>query len=481
MITDLKPYPSYKDPGAPWMRAIPAHWEVLRNGRLFAQRVETGYPDLPVLEVSLRTGVRVRTFGDVQRKQVMSDRDKYKRAVKRDIAYNMMRLWQGAVGVAPMDGLVSPAYVVARPYAQTDSRYYAYLFRTPAYMNEVNKYSRGIVKDRNRLYWDEFKQMPSPFPPIDEQKSIADFLDAHDRHVARYIHTKQRLIALLNEQKQAIIDRAVTRGADACARLRPSGIDWLGDVPAHWSVRYLKQVAEVQLSGVDKNSVDGELAVRLCNYTDVYKHDDITRDIEFMPATATEAEIASLTLRAGDILITKDSEMWDDIAIPALVAEDLGDVLCGYHLALVRPEPANVGSEFLFRAFTAPTLARQFHLAATGVTRYGLSKHAIKNAVFPVPGLEEQIGICRWIADKLAPLAAAVQRARSEIALIREYRTRLIADVVTGKLDVRHVAPEPPASVDGQAWLEDIEAALADKGEDAEDPDVSEDVDDGEA
>src|SRR4051794_39237658 len=115
MTEALRPYPEYVGSGLPWLGAIPAHWEVRRNGRLFAQRNETGFADLPILEVSLRTGVRVREFGASQRKQVMSDRDKYKRAVKGDVAYNMMRLWQGAVGIAPVDGLVSPAYVVARP------------------------------------------------------------------------------------------------------------------------------------------------------------------------------------------------------------------------------------------------------------------------------------------------------------------------------------------------------------------------------
>ena len=111
----------------------------------------------------LRTGVRVRDMENGARKQQMADRSKYKRAAKGDVAYNMMRMWQGAVGVAPVDGLISPAYVVARPFPEVEPRYYTYLFRTSAYMREVNKFSRGIVSDRNRLYWDEFKQMPSAF------------------------------------------------------------------------------------------------------------------------------------------------------------------------------------------------------------------------------------------------------------------------------------------------------------------------------
>src|SRR6266508_4239478 len=209
---DLRPYPEYKDSRLPWLGQIPAHWEVRRNGRLFAQRNETGFSDLPILEVSLKTEVRVRDFENSARKQVMSDRAKYKRAAKGDIAYNMMRLWQGAVGVAPVDGLISPAYVVARPFPEVDTRYYAYLFRTEAYMAEVNQYSRGIVSDRNRLYWDEFKQMPSVFPLPAEQTAIANFLDEHGRQVRQLIRNKRRVIELLNDQKQAVINLAVTRG-----------------------------------------------------------------------------------------------------------------------------------------------------------------------------------------------------------------------------------------------------------------------------
>jgi type I restriction enzyme S subunit len=143
----LKPYSNLKDSGLPWSGKIPAHWNLYRNGRLFAQRNETGFGELPILEVSLKTGVRVRDMDNLKRKQVMADREKYKRAAKGDIAYNMMRMWQGAAGVAPVDGLVSPAYVVVKPYHETNSRYFSYLFRTAAYMNEVDAYSRGIVKD----------------------------------------------------------------------------------------------------------------------------------------------------------------------------------------------------------------------------------------------------------------------------------------------------------------------------------------------
>ena len=254
MIEGLKPYAEYKESGLPWLDVIPNHWQTARNGNLFQQRNDTRHPDLPVLEVSLRTGVRVREFGSSKRKQVMSDAGKYKRAAAGDIAYNMMRMWQGAVGVAPVDGLVSPAYVVARPFPGIQPRYYVSLFRNGLYMCEIDAASRGIVKDRNRLYWDQFKQMKSLAPPPDEQAAIVRFLDHANRKIDGFIRAKRKLIGLLNEQKQAIIHRAVTRGLNPDVPLKPSGIPWLGDIPAHWE---RAATPSISFAEVDDRSASG--------------------------------------------------------------------------------------------------------------------------------------------------------------------------------------------------------------------------------
>lgn len=220
----MRTYPAYKDSGVPWLGEVPAGWEVRRNGRLFAERKETGFPDLPILEVSLRTGVRVRDFSLSERKQVMEERGKYKRAASGDIAYNMMRMWQGAVGVAPTDGLVSPAYVVARPLPGTVTGYFAYLYRTSAYMGEVNNYSHGIVADRNRLYWDEFKQIPTPYPPPDEQSAIVRFLDWASGRLERAIQAKKKELALVTEALLTVTQHALqlqgTRGLRLIHRSR---------------------------------------------------------------------------------------------------------------------------------------------------------------------------------------------------------------------------------------------------------------------
>ena len=205
-----EPYPSYQAAGVDWLRNIPDHWEMIRNGRIFVQRNEIGFPDLPILEVSLKTGVRVRDVENTGRKQAMSDRRNYKRTIKGDIAYNMMRMWQGAVGVTPVDGLISPAYVVAKPLPGNEPRYFGSLFRTSAYMREVDKYSRGIVKDRNRLYWEDFKQISSPCPPPYEQVLIADAIDHSAAVIGEGIQQAERQIDLVREYRARLIADVVT-------------------------------------------------------------------------------------------------------------------------------------------------------------------------------------------------------------------------------------------------------------------------------
>ena len=209
-----EPYPGYRESGLDWLPEVPAHWSIRRNVRLFAERNETGFGDLPVLEVSLRTGVQTRELEDGGRKQQMTDRDKYKRAAKGDLAYNMMRLWQGAIGLVPAHGLVSPAYVVARPLDGVEAAYYDHLFRTDIYKQQVNRNSRGIVSDRNRLYWDAFKRMASPYPPPHEQKRIVEYLQAASARIEAGVAGARRQIALLREFRARLNADVITGKID---------------------------------------------------------------------------------------------------------------------------------------------------------------------------------------------------------------------------------------------------------------------------
>ncbi|WP_395139653.1 restriction endonuclease subunit S [Armatimonas sp.] len=215
VLRGLNPDAPMKQTGVDWLGEVPAHWEVRRNISLFGQRIERGSAELPILVVSLHTGVTVGDEDSADAPQrLIEDRTAYKRTNSGDIAYNMMRMWQGAVGVTPVDGLVSPAYVVAYPLANVDSRFYCYLFRTDVYKNEVNRQSRGIVSDRNRLYWQDFKQMLSPFPPLSEQQAIVAEIEEQSQRIDAAISRIEREIELINEYRTALISEVVTGKID---------------------------------------------------------------------------------------------------------------------------------------------------------------------------------------------------------------------------------------------------------------------------
>lgn len=430
-------YPAYQESGLPWSPRVPRGWRVLRNGRLFAHRVQTGFPDLPILEVSLRTGVRLRDMENLKRKQVMSQKDKYKRAAKGDIAYNMMRMWQGALGPAPADGLVSPAYVVVKPFEEANSAYFSYLFRTDAYMREVNKFSRGIVADRNRLYWDEFKQMPSLVPPRPEQDQIVAYLRAQDTHIARLIKAKRDLIGLLTEQKLRIIDHAVTRGLDASVALKPSSIEWLGDVPAHWTVKPLKRWVRLNASALGEKT-DPDFEFRYLDIGSV-KTWRLAKELERL-RFANAPSRARRVLQRGDTIIstvrTYLKAIW-------YVNEEAGDLIASTGFAVLTPgrevEPEYLGYVIQSSGFVNRVTANSIGIAYPAIAETVLGRFPV---VMP-PTLEEQQAILAHIKTESAPLDQAIEQALTEIKLIREYRDRLIADVVTGQVDVRGWVPGP--------------------------------------
>ncbi len=215
----------------------------------------------------------------------------------------------------------------------------------------------------------------------------------------------------------------------------------------------LKRVSELSFSNVDKKTVDGECSVRLCNYTDVYYNDFITDRIDFMEASAKASEIARFQLRRGDVLITKDSETADDIAVPALVDGELSGVLCGYHLAVVRPKKDKVDGRFLFRALQAEPVRHQFYQRANGVTRFGLSQSSIGKVQVPVPPLETQRAIAEFLDRKTAAIDALIQKKERLIELLQEKRQALITQAVTKGLD-----PGVPMKDSGIEWLGQIPA-----------------------
>lgn len=223
-----------------------------------------------------------------------------------------------------------------------------------------------------------------------------------------------------------------------------------------WKERKLKFLAKVRTSNVDKHIADSEIPVSLCNYTDVYYNEHITSDLPFMQGTATENEIQRFGLKKGQVLLTKDSESWDDIAIPACVAETMPNVVCGYHLAIVDPCDSELNGRFLGWLAQSPALNDQFKLAAKGVTRFGLSQYALKNAVVKIPPLPYQQKIANFLDRKTAEIDTLIAKKRRLLDLLAEKRTALITRAVTKGLN-----PDAPMKDSGIEWLGEIPAHWA--------------------
>jgi len=233
---------------------------------------------------------------------------------------------------------------------------------------------------------------------------------------------------------------------------KDSGVEWLGEVPEHWEVWRLKHTCNVFPSNVDKKSYEDELPARLCNYTDVYYNDVITADLDFMSATASPQQFARFELRAGDTIATKDSETAEDIAISAYVPKDLPGVVCGYHLAMVRPVSGAYGG-FIKRLFDSVYARSCFAVLANGLTRVGLGQYELKNVEMPFPPMAEQFQLAEFLDRETAKIDALIEEQRKLIELLKEKRQAVISHAVTKGLD-----PDVPMKDSGVEWIGDVPA-----------------------
>jgi type I restriction enzyme S subunit len=213
----LNPDAPMKHSGVEWLGCIPAHWDVIRIGALYREVSECGDPELPILSVSIHDGVTDRELEDeeLDRKVTRSeDRSKYKRVLPSDLVYNMMRAWQGGFGAVTVCGLVSPAYVVARPIRPVRSDYIEQVLRTERAVEEMRRYSRGVTDFRLRLYWDEFKSLNVPVPPLTEQREVLAHISSVCEQSDRLVGAANSAISLLQERRTALISAAVTGKID---------------------------------------------------------------------------------------------------------------------------------------------------------------------------------------------------------------------------------------------------------------------------
>lgn len=431
MIEGFKPYAEYKESGVPWLGELPAHWGLRRAKYLFREvdeRSQIGKEEL--LSVSHITGVTPRSQKSVTMFLAESNVG-HKICRPDDVVINTLWAWMAALGVARQTGIVSPAYGIYRPLVADCflPRYSDLLLRTPAYAAEYRRRSTGVNSSRLRLYPDQFLRIPLIYPPTDEQVAIVRFLDHANRKIDHFIRSKRRLIELLNEQKQVVIHRFVTRGIDPNVKLKSSGIDWLGDIPAHWEVKRLKNLAHIKTGGHDTvdRIDDGAYPFYVRSQT-VERINTYSFDGE---AVLTAGDGAGV----GKVFHYVNGKFdYHQRVYKFSNFRELTGQFCFYYLK----------SNLRFEALDASAKS----------TVDSLRLPLLQNFPIALPSIDEQHSLVRQIEVESESLETAISRTKREIDLIREYRTRLISDVVTGKLDVRGV--ELPA-MDEAETLEDID------------------------
>ena len=448
MIADLKPYAGYKESGLPWLGRVPEHWVTKRGKSYLAtidERSKTGREEL--LTVSSARGVVPRSSANVSMFKAESYAG-HKLCWPGDLVINSLWAWGGGLGVSQHHGIISTAYSVyrSRPSAQINPRFLHELVRSSAFHWELQVRSKGVWISRLQLTDTAFLDAPIPLPPPHEQAAIVRFLDWSNGRLERAIRAKRKVIALLGEQKQAIIHRAVTRGLDPSVPLKPSGIPWLGDIPEHWGI--------VRNSALFANRV--EQGIPGLPVLQVSLRSGITAEAfdQFGRPKRLIADHARYKLVRGCDLAYNAMRMWQ-----GAVGVAPADGLVSPAYVVLRPRS---GSEprFFELFFRTAIYKQQVNRHSTGIVsdRNRLYWENFKQMPNILPPIDEQLAICRLVQTETGELMSAISRLEREIELLREYRTRLVADVVTGKLDVREAAARLPEEDEPEITGEYVDA-----------------------
>ena len=315
---------------------------------------------------------------------------------------------------------------LARPFrGKVSGAFLARVLGSRSCVQEFARIANGVT--RFGLTLEATRSLPIILPPPAEQRAIAAVLDSIDEAIER----TEDLIAATERLRDSLLHELLTRGVPGWHS------EWkespgIGTIPACWDVVRLGDVTEVAFSSVDKRTVDGEIPVELCNYTDVFYNRRIQSGMSLMSATATPSECSGWSLKEGDVLFTKDSETPDEIGIPSYVAEDMPKVLCGYHLGLARPFRGKVSGAFLARVLGSRSCVQEFARIANGVTRFGLTLEATRSLPIILPPLPEQ----RAIASALDGVDEAIEQARQERNGLQLLRTSAADALLTGRVRV---------------------------------------------
>ncbi|MCK1737992.1 restriction endonuclease subunit S [Bradyrhizobium sp. 138] len=437
MIEGLRPYPEMKPSGLLWIGDVPTHWDVFRSKYIFREvdgRSMTG--EETHLSMSQRLGLVPAS--QVEKSLVSESYVGAKLVEKEDLVLNRLKAHLGVFACAKQSGLISPDYTVLRPKPRANVRFFEYVLKSAACRTELRVRAKGIVEGFWRLYTDDFYDIRLPVPPLEEQRLIVRFLDWHGARATKLIRAKKKVIALLDEQKQEIIHGLVTRGLDPNVKFKSSGVSWVRSVPEHWQMLPNRAFLKKRKSLVG----DAHNQFQLLSLT---KKGVIVRDVESGKGKFSADMGTSQIVSAGDIIFC----LFDIPETPRTVG-------------LSRCEGMITGAYtvFSFKGSIDPEFVELFYIAMDDRKLLGPLYTGLRNTIapsrfigikMPVPPIEEQIAIVEAVRAATAEINAAISKIVSEVSLIEEFRARLIADAVTGKLDVRTTAASLSDTIEVEA------------------------------
>ena len=444
MNTNLPPYPAYKPSGVDWLGNVPAYWKVEQLGRI--GRFSKGSGGTKADEVP--EGVPCIRYGDLYTSHKFHIRASRSCVSEADsLDYTPLRygdiLFAGSgetieeIGKSAVNLIEQPAccggdVILFRPERNLDAVYSGYAIDCPQSQYQKSIMGRGITV--MHIYGSELKYLWVALPPLPEQRAIACYLDHVDRRIQRYIEAKEQLIALLQEARQAIIQRAVTRGLDPDVPLKPSGVDWLGEVPAHWEVVQLGRIGRFSKGSGGTKADEVLEGVPCIRYGDLYTSHKF--HIRASRSFVSETDALNYTpLRYGDILFAGSGETIEEIGKSAANLLEQS-ACCGGDVILFRTE-RDVDPVFSGYAFDCPQSQYQKSTMGRGFTVMHIYGRELKYLWIALPPLPEQRAIAAHLDQATATIDAAIGNARRQSERMAEYRASLITHVVTGKLDVR--------------------------------------------
>ena len=348
---------------------------------------------------------------------------------------NIVFAWEQAVAktTETEKGMIaSHRFPMYKPIAgKLDLDYILYFFKTPYGKHLLGLASPGGAGRNKTLGQKEFDKLSLPLPPYPEQRKIAEILSTWDEAIAK----SEQLIAALQARKKGLMQRLLTGEVrfPGFVQFGEMQETKFGDIPVDWTIARIEKVAKTLFSNVDKKTDSDEMPVRLCNYMDVFKNLFITDELQFMEASANQREIDKFTLQKDDVIITKDSEVAEEIAEATVVAEELRNVICGYHLAILRPKQKVLDGTFLMYLLHYPSVQNQFARLANGITRFGLTIDSVNHALVIFPSLPEQ----QKIASVLKSCDDEMALLQQKLNVLQQQKKGLMQRLLTGEVRVK--------------------------------------------